>query len=83
MSEQTLVWPPVEYYVALKRGDLMIQHEWIAKVVCKKPDSEGYTLRDSIYLAFWKRHNCKDGEQISTVKGLGQWGADTKGHWGG
>lgn len=83
MSEQTLVWPAVEYYVALKRGDLMIQHEWIAKVVCKKPDSEGYTLRDSIYLAFWKRHNCKDGEQISTVKGLGQWGADTKGHWGG
>lgn len=72
----------MEYYVALKRGDLMIQHEWIAKVVCKKPDSAGYTLWDSIYMAFWKRQNYKDREQISATKGRGQWGADTKGHWG-
>lgn len=71
----------MEYFVALKRGDLMIQHEWIVKVVCKKPDSEGYTLWDSIYMAFWKRQNYKDREQISATKGLGQCGADTKGHW--
>lgn len=39
-----------------------------------------HTLWDSIYRTFWKRQNYKDGEQISATKGLGQWGADSKGH---
>lgn len=37
--------------------------------VWRKPDSKGYILSDSIYGAFWKSQNCRDGERISRCQG--------------
>lgn len=48
-------------------GPLCTQGEGEDKV---KKKVEGYTLYDSTYVAFWKKHNYGDSERISGCQGL-------------
>ena len=35
-----------------------------------KPDCKSYIVYDFIYMTFWKRHNYRDGEQVSGFQEL-------------
>ena len=52
---------------------------WISNTLytkCKKADTKGYILHDSIYMTFWKRQNQRDWKQICVCQG---WGKGRKG----
>lgn len=59
-----------KYYSAIKRSKLPVHATtWMPM---KDPEKKDYILYDSIYLMFWKKHNCRDRNQSRISQRLGK-----------
>lgn len=67
----------MKYYSAVKRNTLLMhtQHRRrfnsLSRVKAASPQRGTHCM--SIYATFWERQNYRDGQQISSLRGLGRW----------